>query len=233
MFSTFFYSLKKAEIPVSLKEYLTFLDAVKQGVADYSINDFYYLSRASLVKDERHIDRFDQVFGHCFKGLEVLDDLFGTDIPAEWLKTMAELHLTPEEMEKIESLGGWNELMETLKKRLEEQKKRHQGGNKWIGTGGKSPFGANGYNPEGVRIGQKGGRSGRAVKVWDKREYKNLDDTVEIGIRNIKVALRKLRRFAREGAPDELDLSDNNSDNEQKEEIKKQLTRFGEMKQLY
>ena len=208
MFSTFFYSLKKAEIPVSLKEYLTFLDAVKQGVADYSINDFYYLSRASLVKDERHIDRFDQVFGHCFKGLEVLDDLFGTDIPAEWLKTMAELHLTPEEMEKIESLGGWNELMETLKKRLEEQKKRHQGGNKWIGTGGKSPFGANGYNPEGVRIGQEGGRSGRAVKVWDKREYKNLDDTVEIGIRNIKVALRKLRRFAREGAPDELDLSD-------------------------
>ena len=208
MFSTFFYSLKKAEIPVSLKEYLTFLDAVKQGVADYSINDFYYLSRASLVKDERHIDRFDQVFGHCFKGLEVLDDLFGTDIPAEWLKTMAELHLTPEEMEKIESLGGWDELMETLKKRLEEQKKRHQGGNKWIGTGGKSPFGANGYNPEGVRIGQESGRSGRAVKVWDKREYKNLDDTVEIGIRNIKVALRKLRRFAREGAPDELDLSD-------------------------
>ncbi|MBT6304665.1 VWA domain-containing protein [Rhodospirillaceae bacterium] len=208
MFSTFFYSLKKAEIPVSLKEYLTFLDAVKQGVAEYSINDFYYLSRASLVKDERHIDRFDQVFGYCFKGLEVLDDLFGTEIPAEWLKTMAELHLTSEEMKKIESLGGWEELMETLKKRLEEQKKRHQGGNKWIGTGGKSPFGANGYNPEGVRIGQEGGRSGRAVKVWDKREYKNLDDTVEIGIRNIKVALRKLRKFAREGAPNELDLSD-------------------------
>ncbi|MBT4354307.1 MAG: VWA domain-containing protein, partial [Rhodospirillaceae bacterium] len=146
--------------------------------------------------------------GYCFKGLEVLDDLFGTEIPAEWLKTMAELHLTSEEMKKIESLGGWEELMETLKKRLEEQKKRHQGGNKWIGTGGKSPFGANGYNPEGVRIGQEGGRSGRAVKVWDKREYKNLDDTVEIGIRNIKVALRKLRKFAREGAPNELDLSD-------------------------
>ena len=208
MFSNFFFSLKKAEIPVSLKEYLTFLDAVKHGVAEYSLNDFYYLSRSSLVKDERHIDRFDQVFGHCFKGLELLDEVFGKEIPEEWLQSLAQLHLTPEEKKEIEALGGWEKLMETLKQRLEEQKKRHQGGNKWIGTAGRSPFGADGYNPEGVRIGQETGRQGRAVKVWDKREYKNLDDTVEIGIRNIKVALRKLRKFAREGAPEELDLTD-------------------------
>ena len=208
MFTTFFYSLKKAEIPVSLKEYLTLLEAVKQGVADYSIDSFYFLSRATLVKDERHIDRFDQVFGQVFKGLELLDELFGKDIPEDWLRSMAELHLTDEEKAQIEAMGGWDELMETLKKRLEEQKGRHQGGNKWIGTAGKSPFGADGYNPEGVRIGQQEGRNRRAVKVWDKREYKNLDDTVEIGTRNIKVALRKLRRFAREGVPDQLDLPD-------------------------
>ncbi len=208
MFTTFFYSLKKAEIPVSLKEYLTLLEAVKQGVAEYSIDNFYFLSRATLVKDERHIDRFDQVFGQVFKGLELLDELFGKEIPEEWLRSMAELHLTDEEKAQIEAMGGWEELMETLKKRLEEQKGRHQGGNKWIGTAGKSPFGADGYNPEGVRIGQQEGRNRRAVKVWDKREYKNLDDTVEIGIRNIKVALRKLRRFAREGVPDQLDLPD-------------------------
>ncbi|MBL6598764.1 MAG: VWA domain-containing protein [Alphaproteobacteria bacterium] len=208
MFTTFFYSLKKAEIPVSLKEYLTLLEAVKKGVPDYSIDNFYFLSRATLVKDERHIDRFDQVFGQVFKGLELLDELFGKDIPEEWLRSMAELHLTDEEKAQIEAMGGWEELMETLKKRLEEQKGRHQGGNKWIGTGGKSPFGADGYNPEGVRIGQQEGRNRRAVKVWDKREYKNLDDTVEIGTRNIKVALRKLRRFAREGVADQLDLPD-------------------------
>jgi uncharacterized protein len=208
MFTTFFYTLKKAEIPVSLKEYLTLLEAVKQGVADYSIDNFYFLSRAALVKDERHIDRFDQVFGQCFKGLELLDELFGKDIPEDWLRSMAELHLTDEEKAQIEAMGGWDELMETLKKRLEEQKERHQGGNKWIGTGGKSPFGADGYNPEGVRIGQQEGRNRRAVKVWDKREYKNLDDTVEIGTRNSKVALRKLRRFAREGVADQLDITD-------------------------
>ncbi len=207
MFSTFFLSLKQAQIPVSLKEYLILLEGVKRGVAGHSIDDFYYLSRTSLVKDERHIDRFDQVFGHCFQGLELLDDFFGKEIPSDWLKAMAELHLTPEEKEQVEALGGWDELMETLKKRLEEQKGRHQGGNKWIGTAGKSPFGAYGFNPEGVRIGQQEGRTGRAVKVWDKREYKNLDDTVEIGVRNIKIALRKLRKFAREGAPDELDLT--------------------------
>ncbi len=206
MFTDFFFTLKKAEIPVSLKEYLTLLDAVKHGVADYSIDDFYYLSRAALVKDERHIDRFDRVFGHCFQGLELLDELFGADIPEEWLKAMAQLHLTDEEKAEIEAMGGWDKLMEELRKRLEEQKGRHQGGNKWIGTAGRSPFGAHGYNPEGVRIGQQEGRNRRAVKVWDKREYKNLDDTVEIGTRNIKVALRKLRRFAREGHPDELDL---------------------------
>ena len=208
MFTTFFTSLRNAEIPVSMKEYLTLLEAVKQGVANYSIDDFYYLSRATLVKDERHIDRFDQVFGHCFQGLELLDDLFGQEIPEDWLKAMAELHLTDEERARVEALGGWDALMETLKKRLEEQKGRHQGGNKWIGTAGRSPFGAYGYNPEGVRMGQHEGRNRSAVKVWDKREFRNLDDTVEIGVRNMKVALRKLRRFAREGESTELDLDD-------------------------
>ena len=208
MFTTFFTSLRNAEIPVSMKEYLTLLEAVKQGVANYSIDDFYYLSRAALVKDERHIDRFDQVFGHCFQGLELLDDLFGKEIPEDWLKAMAELHLTDEERARVEALGGWDALMETLKKRLEEQKGRHQGGNKWIGTAGRSPFGAYGYNPEGVRMGQHEGRNRSAVKVWDKREFRNLDDTVEIGVRNMKVALRKLRRFAREGESTELDLDD-------------------------
>ncbi len=206
MFTTFFTSLKKAEIPVSMKEYLTLLEAVKQGVANYSIDDFYFLSRATLVKDERHIDRFDQVFGYCFQGLEALDDLFGAEIPDDWLRAMAELNLSEEEKARIEALGGWDALMETLKKRLEEQKGRHQGGNKWIGTAGRSPFGAYGYNPEGVRMGQHEGRNRSAVKVWDRRDFRNLDDTVEIGIRNMKVALRKLRRFAREGVETELDL---------------------------
>ncbi|MBT5266755.1 MAG: VWA domain-containing protein [Rhodospirillaceae bacterium] len=208
MFTNFFYELKSAGVPVSLREYLTLLEAVKAGLANYSIDDFYYLSRAAMVKDERHIDRFDKVFGHCFKGLELLDELFGDDIPDEWLRRMAELHLTPEEMAEIEALGGWDKLMETLKQRLEEQKGRHQGGSKWIGTAGTSPFGAYGYNPEGVRIGQDGNRNFSAVKVWDKREFRNLDDAVEIGTRNIKVALRKLRRFARQGEPTELDLDD-------------------------
>jgi len=209
MFVDFFLELRKAKVPVSLKEYLTLLEAMKQGVAGYSVDHFYYLSRSALVKDERNIDKFDQVFGHVFKGLEYLSDIFGTeDIPEDWLKALAEKMLTEEEKAEIEALGGWDKLMETLKKRLEEQKGRHEGGNKWIGTAGTSPFGAYGYNPEGVRIGQEEGRQGRAVKVWDKREYKNLDDSVEIGTRNIKVALRRLRRFAREGAADELDLPD-------------------------
>ena len=209
MLADFFLELRKARVPVSLKEYLTLLEAMKRGVAEYSIDNFYYLARAALVKDERNIDKFDQVFGHIFKGLEYLTDIFGeADIPAEWLRAMAEKMLTEEEKAEIEALGGWEKLMETLKKRLEEQKGRHEGGSKWIGTAGTSPFGAYGYNPEGIRIGQDEGRHGRAVKVWDKREFKNLDDTVELGTRNIKMALRRLRRFAREGAATELDLPD-------------------------
>jgi uncharacterized protein with von Willebrand factor type A (vWA) domain len=208
MFSNFFYELKRADVPVSVKEYLTLLEAVRAGLGNYAVTDFYYLSRATLVKDERHLDRFDQVFGHVFKGLEYLSDLFGQEIPEEWLRKLAELNLTDEEKAEIEAMGGWEKLMETLKQRMEEQEKRHQGGNKWIGTAGRSPFGAYGYNPEGVRIGQDGNRNNRAVKVWDKREFRNLDDSVEIGTRNIKMALRKLRRFARSGAATELDMSD-------------------------
>ena len=206
MFLNLFYELKKAKVPVSLKEYLTLIEAVKSGCADYNVDDFYYLSRATLVKDERNLDKFDRVFGEVFKGLEHEDEGLETEIPEEWLRKLSELFLSEEEKEKIESLGGFEKLMEELKKRLEEQKKRHQGGSKWIGTGGTSPFGAHGYNPEGVRIGQEKSRHRRAVKVWDKREYKNFDDSVVLGTRNIKVALRRLRRFAREGAPDELDL---------------------------
>ncbi|WP_417844629.1 vWA domain-containing protein [Thalassospira sp.] len=209
MFTGFFYKLKEARIPVSLREYLTLLEAVEKGVAGYSVEDFYYLSRASLVKDERNLDKFDQVFGAHFKGLASLADVgdeISAEIPEEWLRKLAEKYLSEEEKAQIQSLGGWDKLMETLKQRLEEQQKRHQGGNKWIGTAGTSPFGAYGYNPEGVRIGQDKSRHRRAVKVWDKREFKNLDDSVEIGTRNIKVALRKLRKWARTGAADELDL---------------------------
>ena len=209
MFTGFFYKLKEARIPVSLREYLTLLEAVEKGVAGYSVEDFYYLSRASLVKDERNLDKFDQVFGAHFKGLASLADAgdeISAEIPEEWLRKLAEKYLSEEEKAQIQSLGGWDKLMETLKQRLEEQQKRHQGGNKWIGTAGTSPFGAYGYNPEGVRIGQDKSRHRRAVKVWDKREFKNLDDSVEIGTRNIKVALRKLRKWARTGAADELDL---------------------------
>jgi uncharacterized protein with von Willebrand factor type A (vWA) domain len=203
-----FYKLRKVQIPVSITEYLTLLSALEARVAGYSIDDFYYLTRASLVKDERFFDRFDQVFGEHFRGLEtIFDEIFG-EIPMEWLRRQKELNLTDEEKAKIESLGGWEKLMETLRQRLEEQKKAHHGGNKMIGTGGTSPFGAHGYNPEGVRIGQEKGREGRAAKVWDRREFRNLDDQVELGTRNIKVALRQLRRFAREGAADELDLPD-------------------------
>ena len=199
--------MKNSKIPVSLREYLTFLEALTAGVAMFDVNDFYYLARSSLVKDERHIDRFDQVFSHVFKGLEAIEieEVFKKiEIPHEWIKKLAEKTLSKEEMEKINSLGSFEKLMETLKERLKEQEKRHQGGSKWIGTAGTSPFGAYGYNPEGVRIGQNESRNKRAVKVWDKREFKNLDDTVELGTRNIKVALKRLRRWARDGAEDEL-----------------------------
>ncbi|MEX2250119.1 MAG: VWA domain-containing protein [Parvibaculum sp.] len=206
MFVHFFHELKKANVPVSLREYLTLLEAMDADIIDRKVEDFYYLSRASLVKDERNLDKFDVVFGHVFKGLELVGDGDIANIPEEWLKALTEKFLTEEEKAQIEALGGWEKIMEELQKRLEEQKERHEGGNKWIGTGGTSPFGANGYNPEGIRIGQKEGRHGKAVKVWDKREYKNLDDQIELGTRNIKVALRRLRRFAREGAPTELDL---------------------------
>jgi len=210
MFTGFFYKLKEARVPVSLREYLTLLEAVEKGLANYAVEDFYYLARAALVKDERHLDRFDQVFGAHFKGVinpaDGIDEVAEADIPEEWLHKLAEKFLTDEEKAEIEALGGWEKLMETLKQRLEEQKGRHQGGNKWIGTAGTSPFGAYGYNPEGVRIGQDKSRHRRAVKVWDKREFKNLDDSVEIGTRNIKVALRRLRKWARTGAADELDL---------------------------
>ncbi|MGF1606373.1 MAG: VWA domain-containing protein [Rhodothalassiaceae bacterium] len=206
MFTHFFLTLRDHGLPVSIKEYLTLLEALQAGCADYSVEDFYYLSRATLVKDEKHLDRFDRLFGHCFNGLELGAETLTPEIPEEWLKKLAELYLTEEEMNKVKELGDWNEIMETLKKRLEEQKGRHQGGNKWIGTAGRSPYGAYGYNPAGVRIGQHESRHRRAIKVWDKREFKNLDDSVELGTRNIKVALRRLRQFAREGAATELDL---------------------------
>jgi len=204
----FFYRLRKVQIPVSLTEFLTLMAALEARVAGFSIDDFYYLARATLVKDERFFDRFDQVFGDYIRGQQTLFEEILGEIPMEWLQKQKELNLTDDEKAQIEALGGWDKIMETLKQRLEEQKKAHHGGNKWIGTGGTSPFGAYGYNPEGVRIGQEKGRSGRAVKVWDKREYQNLDDSVELGTRNIKVALRKLRRFARQGAEEELDLDD-------------------------
>src|ERR1700758_1532906 len=207
MFFSFFAELRGAKVPVSLREYLTLMEAMQKRVAAFDIEDFYFLARTALVKDERHLDRFDRVFGHCFKGIETPADP-GTAIPDEWLRKLAERFLTEEEKQTIEALGGWEKLMETLRQRLAEQRSRHQGGSKWIGTAGTSPFGAYGYNPEGVRIGQDGNRNNRAVKVWDRREFKNLDDNVEIGTRNIKVALRRLRRFAREGAADELDLDD-------------------------
>lgn len=209
MFLTFFTELRDARVPVTLKEYLTLLEALQADLAGRKVEDFYYLSRAALVKDERHLDRFDQVFGHVFKGLDLMADALDAQkaqIPEEWLRLISERYLTEEEKAKIEALGGWEKIMEELKKRLEEQKGRHQGGNKWIGTGGTSPFGAYGYNPAGIRIGQHESRHRRAIKVWDKREFKDLADDVELGVRNIKVALRRLRKFAREGAAEELDL---------------------------
>ena len=210
MFITFFLELRKAKVPATLREYLTLIEAMEKGVPEYRVEDFYYLSRSALVKDERNLDKFDRVFGQCFNGLNFVGagSEVTAEIPEEWLRRLAEKVLTEEEKAQIEALGGWDKLMETLKQRLEEQKGRHQGGSKWIGTAGTSPFGAYGYNPEGVRIGQDKSRNRRAVKVWDKREYKNLDDSVELGTRNIKVAMRRLRKFAREGADLELDLPD-------------------------
>jgi uncharacterized protein with von Willebrand factor type A (vWA) domain len=205
VFFSFFAELRQAKVPVSLREYLTLMEAMQKRVAVFDIEDFYFLARTALVKDERHLDRFDRVFGHCFKGIETPGDP-QTAIPDVWLRKLAERFLTEEEQRQIEALGGWDKLMETLRRRLAEQRSRHQGGSKWIGTAGTSPFGAHGYNREGVRIGQQEGRNRSAVKVWDRREFRNLDDTIELGTRNIKLALRRLRQFARDGAAEELDL---------------------------
>ena len=208
MLIDFFYTLRAAKLPVSVKEFLMLLEAMEANVVGpqsdaCSMDDFYYLSRTALIKDEKHFDKFDKAFGAYFKGVEMLTD-FAADVPMEWLKKILENELTPEQKAAIEKMG-WDELMETLKKRLEEQKERHEGGSKWIGTGGTSPFGNGGYNPQGIRIGGKGGNKS-AVKVWDQRAYQDYDDSIELGTRNIKVALRRLRRFAREGAEDEFDL---------------------------
>jgi uncharacterized protein with von Willebrand factor type A (vWA) domain len=227
MLLDFFYTLRSAKLPVSVKEYLMLLEALQKGVvgpnvplssessddasddsepSGYKIDDFYYLSRATLVKDEKHYDKFDRAFAAYFKGVEMIAD-FTKEVPLEWLRKNLELQLSPEELAKIQKMG-WDELMETLKKRFEEQKERHEGGSKWIGTGGTSPFGAYGQNPQGIRIGQDKSRNKSAVKVWDQRAYKDYDDTQELGTRNIKVALRRLRKFAREGNEFELDLDD-------------------------
>mgnify|MGYP001172877490 FL=1 len=220
MLIDFFYTLRAAKLPVSVKEFLTLLEALKLGVvgpktplsddddsapSGYKLEDFYFLSRATLVKDEKHYDKFDRAFAAYFKGVELVTD-FTQDIPLDWLRKTLELNLTPEEKAAIEKMG-WDELMETLKKRLEEQKERHEGGSKWIGTGGTSPFGHGGYNPQGVRIGGAG-KNKSAVKVWEQRAYRDYDDTQELGTRNIKVALRRLRKFAREGHVEELDLDE-------------------------
>jgi uncharacterized protein with von Willebrand factor type A (vWA) domain len=224
MLLDFFYTLRSAKLPVSVKEFLTLLEALQKGVvgpnaepaqtdtfdeaysSGYKIDDFYYLSRAALVKDEKHYDKFDRAFAAYFKGVEMIAD-FTKEVPLEWLRKNLELQLSPEELAKIEKMG-WDELMETLKKRFEEQKERHEGGSTWIGTGGTSPFGAFGQNPQGIRIGQDKSRNRTAVKVWDQRAYKDYDDTQELGTRNIKIALRRLRKFAREGNEDELDLDE-------------------------
>jgi len=212
MLIDFFYTLRAAKLPVSVKEFLVLLEALKANVVGpnsddaFKIDDFYYLARTTMVKDEKHFDKFDRAFGAYFKGVELIAD-FTKEVPLEWLRKNLELELSPEEKAKIDKLG-WDELMETLKKRFEEQKERHEGGSKWIGTGGTSPFGANGYNPQGIRIGQEKSRNKSAVKVWDKRAYQDYDDSQELGTRNIKVALRRLRKFAREGSAEELDLPD-------------------------
>lgn len=206
MLISLFTALREAQVPVSLREYLTLCQALAQDLADKSVEDFYFLARAALVKDERNLDKFDRVFATVFKGLEASSDLAAeAGIPEDWLRKLAEKFLTEEEKQQLAGLG-WDKLMETLKKRLEEQKGRHQGGSKWIGTAGTSPFGAYGYNPEGIRIGEDGNRNFRAVKVWDKRDFKDLDGAEELGPRNMKLALRRLRKLARTGAADELDL---------------------------
>ena len=207
MLIDFFLTVKQSGVPASVNEYLSLCEAMKKGVIYGSVDDFYYLSRICLVKDEAHFDKFDRAFAAYFKGVESLDAALSTLIPEEWLKKLAERVLSEEEKAQIEALGGWDKLMETLKKRLEEQKGRHQGGSKWIGTAGTSPFGAYGYNPEGIRIGQDGSRNRRAVKVWDKREFRNYDGDAEIGVRNLQMSLRRLRRFARQGAAEELDMN--------------------------
>ena len=208
MLLSFFYMLREGGMKTSITELLTLLEGMKKGLAGQSVDDFYYLARTTLVKDESELDRFDRIFGAYFKGVEdSLSDLF-QDLPEEWLRHQAELMLTEEERAQIESMGGFEELMRALQERLDEQEDRHEGGSKWIGTAGTSPFGAYGYNPEGVRMGQEGSRNRSAVKVWDQRDYRNLDDSLELGTRNIKVALRRLRKFAREGAADQLDLDD-------------------------
>lgn len=209
MFLPFFEQLRSHKVPVSLREYLSFLDGMAAGLVTYDVEGFYFLARTAMVKDERHLDRFDLAFAQAFEGLEAISFdqvLEAVDIPGDWLEKMAEKHLSAEEKAEIEALGGFGKLMETLRERLKEQQGRHQGGSKWVGTAGTSPFGAYGYNPEGVRIGQDKSRQQRAVKVWDKREFRNLDDSVELGTRNIKVAMKRLRRWARDGAHDELDL---------------------------
>ncbi len=209
MFLRFFEALRREGVPVSPREFLSFLEGVQAGLVSFDVEGFYHLGRASMVKDERHLDRYDRAFSSSFKGLEsisVADLIKALDLPEDWLRKELEKHLTPEEMVQIQSLGGFEALIETLRKRFEEQRERHQGGNKWIGTGGTSPFGAYGYNPEGVRIGQDQSRHRRAVKVWDRREFRNLDDKSEISSRNLKLALRSLRRWARDGAAEELDL---------------------------
>jgi uncharacterized protein with von Willebrand factor type A (vWA) domain len=209
MFLPFFLALRDEGVPVSLREYLAFLEGLQAGLVTYEPEGFYYLGRTAMVKDERHLDRYDRAFAKAFKGLEAISDaevLEAIDLPGDWLAKLAEKHLTADEKAQIAALGGFDKLMETLKQRLAEQQGRHQGGSKWIGTAGTSPFGAYGYNPEGVRIGQDQSRHQRAVKVWDKREFRNLDDTVELGTRNIKVALRRLRKWARDGAAEEFDL---------------------------
>ena len=209
MLIDFFDTVRRAKVPCSIREYLDLVEAVHARVAFADLEEFYALARLILVKDEKHYDKFDKAFAAYFEGIEALPSLFDdASIPAEWMRKEMEKLLSEEEMAKIESLGGFDELMKTLQERLEEQKKRHQGGNKMIGTGGTSPFGAEGYNPEGVRIDQNRSRHKKAAKVWEQRNYKNLDDNVQLGIRNIKVALRRLRRFARQGAADELDMND-------------------------
>ena len=206
MFIRFFFALKEAGVPVTLREFLTLLEAVEQGLAEFRVESFYHLARATLVKDERHFDTYDLVFATQFGGAASAGDMKTEHLPEAWLRKLAEKHLSPEEMAQVEALGGFEKLMETLRKRLQEQKGRHQGGSKWIGTAGTSPFGAYGYNPEGVRIGQDRSRHRRAVKVWDRREFKNLSGDADLGPRNLKMALRRLRRLTREGAEEELDL---------------------------